>query len=318
MGFDEIKFSDLLLFADGTARLKGCPNTGSHLIPMPDGHEAELIELRQTLSDLDHSVMRLRFGEAYYRVERIDDVDGQRIWFLRKLEDTVRDFCELGLNPVVTNWLIQQRHGLVLFAGAQASGKTTTASSYVCKKLSRDGGHGVTFEFPAELPLAGPQGKFGYCIQTEIANETELAQKIERAHRYSSPDVIFIGEIRTKYAALEALRIALGSNRQLVVATIHGQDVPSALDRLVSGARELDGDNVCQNLADALLAILHLTLESDENGSLCLSTSQYLLLPFNEEAKGIRSKLRDGKFCALADDIRQLKARIANKKELGI
>lgn len=318
MGFEELKFSDLLLFADGTARLKGCPNAGSHLMPLPEGHENELGKLRKTLCELDQSVMRLRFGESFYRVERIDDVDGQRIWFLRKLEDSVPDFCELGLNPVVTNWLIQQRHGLVLFAGAQASGKTTTASSYVCKKLSTDGGHGVTFEFPAELPMAGPQGDFGYCIQTELANEIELAQKIERAHRYSSPDVIFIGEIRTKYAALEALRIALGSNRQLVVATIHGQDVPTALDRLVSGARELDGDNVCQNLADALLAILHLTLEPNNSGSPCLSTSQYLLLPFNEDSKGLRAKLRDGKFNTLADDIRQLKARIANKKELGI
>jgi twitching motility protein PilT len=240
--------------------------------------------------------------------------------FWRRLADAVPSFESLGLLGVLCSWLLaeEQRQGLVLFSGAQASGKTTTASAFVADALNCTEGIQWTFENPAELPLAGSWGSGGYCFQTEISSDDELAQEIERAHRYASPDIIFIGEIRTRHAAFEALRIALGSSRQLVVATIHGQDVITALDRLVNWARELDGDNARQNLADALLAVIHLSLENDSDGQRRLSSPQFLLLPFKESSRGIRAKLRDGQFHTLNDDMRELKARIAHKGEQGI
>ena len=61
------------------------------------------------------------------------------------------------------------------------------------------------------------------------------------------PDIIYIGEIRNKYAASEALRVSLGSDDQIVVATIHGLDVPAALDRLATFAREIDGEVATSN-----------------------------------------------------------------------
>lgn len=316
----ELQFSDLLLFPDGTARLKGCPDAGPQLVPVPPDCVSEIANLPALLARQDQLAMRYQHNGITYRVARIDDVDGQRIWFLRRLADAVPQFESLGILPVLSSWLLgaEQRQGLVLFSGPQASGKTTAASSFVARRMCLFGGHAVTFENPAELPLAGSWGAYGYCFQTEIGSESELAQEIERAHRYASPDIIFIGEIRTRHAALEALRVALGSSRQLVVATIHGQDVVTALDRLAAWARELDGDNACQNLADALLAVIHLSLESDGEGNRKLSSPQFLLLPFRDDTKGIRAKLRDGKFHTLADDMRELKARIANKGEQGI
>lgn len=315
-----LQFSDLLLFPDGTARLKGCPGAGPQLVPVPEDCAQEVADLPALLGRHEQAAMRYRHSGITYRVARIDDVDGQRIWFLRRLADVVPSFESLGLLPVLCSWLMgrEQRQGLILFSGAQASGKTTTASAFVAGRLETYGGHSVTFENPAELPLAGSWGTYGYCFQTEIASEAELAQEIERAHRYASPDIIFIGEIRTRHAALEALRVSLGSSRQLVVATIHGQDVITALERLVTWARELDGDNAGQNLADALLAVIHLSLESGADGQRCLTSPQFLLLPFKESSRGIRTKLRDGKFHTLTDDMRELKARIAHKGEQAI
>ena len=92
----------------------------------------------------------------------------------------------------------------------------------------------------------------------------------------------------------------------------------TALERLVTWARELDGDNAGQNLADALLAVVHLSLESGPDGQRCLTSPQFLLLPFKESSRGIRVKLRDGKLNTLTDDMRELKARIANKGEQAI
>lgn len=316
MPLAEVKFSDLLLLPDD-ARLKGCPGAGPQLVPVPGDCAAEVAGLRASLKERVQSAMRHRHNGITYRAARIDDVDGQQAWFLRRLADAVPDFDSLGLLPRLSEWLLapEQRQGLVLFSGPQASGKTTAASAYVAGRLALYGGHGVTFEYPAELPLAGAWGDFGYCFQTEIAGETELAREIERAHRYASPDVIFIGEIKTRHAALEALRVALGSSRQLVVATIHGLDVTAALTRLITWAQELEGAAVCQNLADALLAVIHLSLDGEENAERRLGSPQFLLLPFtgSEYAGGIRAKLRENKLLTLPDDMRALKARIARQ-----
>jgi twitching motility protein PilT len=208
----------------------------------------------------------------------------------------------------------EQRQGLVLFAGPQASGKTTMAGAFIVDRLIRYGGHAVTFENPAELPLSGPWGDKGYCFQTEIHSEAELPKCIEKAQRYASPDIIFIGEIRTKFAALESLRVALGSSRQIVVATIHGLNVVTALDRLLTWAREVDGDNACGNLSNALLAVIYLRLsELRLDGRRTVTSPEHLLLPFKDHCLSVRAKLRDGSLSTLVDDMRALKNRIASE-----
>jgi twitching motility protein PilT len=326
----DLVFSDLLLLPDGSARLKGCPDSGQQLVPLPGECEGEILDLPKRLMDaflsmreldpatglrVGRSTIRFQHGGVHYRVADFQDVDGGRTWFLRRLPGTVPDLDSLGLPPFLCEWLLMpnQRHGLVLVAGAQASGKTTTASALVAARLRRFGGHGVTFENPAELPLGGSWGEHGHCFQTEIHGEHELAAHIERAHLYASPNVIFIGEIHTKYAAIESLRVALGSRQQLVVATIHGFDVLAALERLINWAQEIDRANACENLANSLLAIILQDLECEER---LHKVPQCLLLPFPYDGqptdsltrtKGIRAKLRENQLHPLNDDMRQLR-----------
>lgn len=319
----DLQFTDLLLFNNGVAKLKGCPNTGVHLIPLPRELLPEVKGLPNKLMDIvlkrKQNTAHFEHNKVHYRIAYIEDLQAGKVWFLRRLPNVVPNFEELGLAPYLTSWLLEkeQCQGLILVSGAQASGKTTMASSLVGKRLELFGGHGVTFENPAELPLAGNWGEFGHCFQTEIAGEQELAQCIENAHRYASPDIIFIGEIRTKFAALEALRVALGSNKQIVIATIHGLNVIAALERLITWAREVDGENACKNLADALLAVVHVQLMS-KNDALTLHSQEHLLLPFSqyEKTRPIRAKLREGKFYTLSDDMRDLKNKIAHEGKL--
>ncbi|EHJ48817.1 type II secretion system protein E [Solidesulfovibrio carbinoliphilus subsp. oakridgensis] len=329
----DLSFSDLIILPDGSARLKGCPETGQQLIPVPADCTDEIKDLPNRLTDavlsrrhmdpatgmrVESGTIRFHHQGIHYRVADIQDVNSGRTWFLRRLAERVPDLTGLGLPPYLCEWLLleDQRQGLVLVAGAQASGKTTTASALVAGRLMRHGGHGVTFENPAELPLGGSWGEHGHCFQTEIQGEHELPEQIKRAHRYASPNIIFIGEILTKYAALEALRVALGSKQQLVVATIHGLDVIAALERLINWAQEFDGNNACENLANSLLAIILQDLEGEPKWQ---KISQYLLLPFvapNPESsmrvKGIRAKLRERQFHSLHDDMRELRNRIAD------
>lgn len=333
MPLAELTFSDLIILPDGSARLKGCPETGQQLVPIPGDCMAEVAGLPNKLIDallskrqtdpttglrVEPRTIRYAHNGVFYRVAEIQDVDAGQTWFMRRLPSSVPELPALGLPQYLSEWLLlpEQRQGLVLVAGAQASGKTTTASALVAGRLKRHGGHAVTFENPAELPLGGCWGAHGYCFQTEIQGEHELPIQIERAHLYASPNVIFIGEIHTKFAALEALRVALGSRQQLVVATIHGFDVIAALERLINWAQELDGVNACENLANSLLAILLQDLESEPRWQKC---PQYLLLPFvsaSEKSemriKGIRSKLREGQLQSLSDDMRDLRNSIAD------
>lgn len=318
-------FSDLLLLPDGSAMLKGTPETDQQLTPVPEDCHTEITELRARLSsaflaearlgqdgikDMP-ATLRVEHCGVQYRVADLYDTKGQT-WFLRRLADRVPALNSLGLPEHLLEWLLaaEQKQGLILVTGSQASGKTTTASALLVERLRLYGGHAVTFENPAELPLAGKWGAHGYCFQTEILGEHELASQIERAHRYASPNIIYIGEIRTRFAATEALRVALGSSQQMVIATLHGLDIVAALERLLNWAREQE-TCAAQNLSNSLLAVLHQDI-CLENNKRHLRIPQFLLLPFDERSKGIRAKIREGQHQSLPDDMRSQRNRIAN------
>lgn len=335
MSLADLKFSDLIILPEGNFKLKGCPETKQQLVSLPKELLSEVEELPNLLTQavlskqhidpetglrIESCTMRFAHKGVNYRVADIQDVFGRRTWFLRRLAASVPSLKELGLPQYLIEWLLQkeQCQGLVLIAGAQASGKTTTASSLVACRLEQHGGHGVTFENPAELPLSGKWGDHGYCFQTEILGEHELSEHIKRAHRYASPNIIFIGEILTKHAARESLRVALGSKQQLVIATIHGLNVVAAIERLLNWAQEFDGLNACENFANSLLAIIFQDLECEEK---LQNVPQYLLLPFphKEQDKtnamritGIRAKLKELQLKTLHEDMRELRNRIGN------
>lgn len=322
MLLSDLEFSDLLILQDGTGRLKGTPGYDRQLKHVPDDCAEDLRALSLKLAgsfvakgrlneegsrDIPKSI-RVEHGGVRYRVADLDSVESGQTWFLRRLADTVPDVRALGLPSYLLDWLSKQHQGLVLISGAQSSGKTTTASALVADWLKTRGGHGVTFECPAELPLDGPWGEFGHCFQIEILSELDLAPKIELAYRYARPNIQMIGEIKTRYAATEAQRAALGSSEQIVIATVFGLDLAASLERLANFAKELDGENALQNLASCLLAVIHQKLES-ENGVRRLSVPEYLLLPL-EGAKGTRAKLRKGEFYSLEDDMDALRNHV--------
>lgn len=316
----DIAFSDLILMQNGQAYLKGTPELGQQLmdIPSDQADQAELSGLadvveRSFSSNKGNGLenVRVRHGNLTFRVANYKGVDGPA-FFLRRLADRVPDMEELGLGEELTDWLLsaKRQKGLVLFCGPQASGKTTSAASFIASRLRQHGGHAVSLENPVEMPLSGPQGLHGFCFQTEVKSESELASHIERSHRYSGPDIVYIGETRSKHAASEVLRVSLGSSNQMVVTTIHGLDIITALDRLMTWAREMDGEVACQNLAHSLLAIIYQEL-STVDGKRIVNVPEYLLVPFSEKSRSIRSKLREGKLSSLGEDILEQRNRIA-------
>lgn len=326
MALAELHFSDLLIMPDGAGLLKGCPcneaGADQRLIPVPDTLQKEIALLASELPEAflrcarllgpESSVqeipksIRHTFRGVTFRVASATDVNNEKTWFLRRLPDRVPLLDALGL----PEWLIrffrlpENQHGLVIFCGSQSSGKTTTASAILADRLTSFGGHAITLENPCEHNLSGCWGDFGRCIQVEIFSETELSAHIEMGFRYGSPNIFFIGEAKSRFAAHELLLLSLGSNRQLVLTTLHGLSVIAALERLLNWARMIDGDNALQNLANSLLAVVRLDLRSDGHGNKrIMHVDDFLLVPFKESSDKIRAILREGNLQQLTHEI---------------
>ncbi|MDR2893674.1 MAG: Flp pilus assembly complex ATPase component TadA [Deltaproteobacteria bacterium] len=313
----DFEFSDLILTEGDPATwfFKGAPDHSLTALDQEMQRECgELLGLLKNSYEGKSSSLSLRveFADIPFRVAVYNDFQRGRVFFLRRLPKTIPGFHELGFLDSVANWLMRKEltKGLVLIAGPQASGKTTVASAYVAARLKAYNGHAITYEHPVEMPLAGPHGEAGFCYQNDIESEADLPGHIERSHRYGAPNIIFIGEIRTKYAASEVLRIALGSSQQLVVATTFGSDLKAALERLLTWAKELDGEIAQHNLSQTLLACVHQELLFDQKTKTkTLNVKEFLLLPFDERSDPIRAKIRDGNLY-LADHIRDQKSQI--------
>jgi general secretion pathway protein E len=142
-------------------------------------------------------------------------------------EVLVRDFSRLGFSPDETrtwNSMIAQPHGIVLVTGPTGSGKTTTLYSSL-KQLATEDVNVCTIEDPIELI----DGSFNQ-MQVQSNIDLNFADGV-RALLRQDPDIIMIGEIRDLETAQVAVQAALTGH--LVLSTLHTNDSPSALTRLL-------------------------------------------------------------------------------------
>lgn len=312
MSLKELQFTDLLI-SSGNAHLRGVPGEGIHLIQVPDDCMDEIREMQLLLREAwmakKMNAIRFQHKDVIYRVSRAPDIAFGDCWFLRRMPTQVPTLEMLGVPQHIGQWLTHEKlnHGLTLFSGSQGSGKTTLASALIKTRLSLYGGLAVTFESPAEMPLSGTYGDFGQCIQTELLTEDDLPTMIQRSHMFGQPNIIFIGEIKSAVAAMEALRASLGSKEQMVVATIHGTNLISALQRLLLWGKELDGSNAAMNLGMSLCSIIQLSLETEGTGKK-LHVPEFLMVPYDGElSTAIRAKIKSGVLTSLEGEMNRIK-----------
>ncbi|MBK9021323.1 MAG: type II/IV secretion system protein [Sulfuritalea sp.] len=142
-------------------------------------------------------------------------------------EVLVRDFSELGFAAdelAMWNGMAAQPNGIILVTGPTGSGKTVTLYSTL-KQLATPQVNVCTLEDPIEMVEAS----FNQIqIQPEIG--IGFAEGI-RALMRQDPDIIMVGEIRDIETADMAIQAALTGH--LVLSTLHTNDAPSAMTRLV-------------------------------------------------------------------------------------
>jgi len=214
---------------DGTLREVVQPNKALH---------AALISRLKIMAELDISEKRLpqdgrislRIGgrAVDVRVSTLASSHGERA-VLRLLDKGESKFTLEGLGmggDTLKGFdkLVQQPHGIVLVTGPTGSGKTTTLYASL-GRIDTSTTNVLTVEDPVEYELGG-------IGQTQVNPKIDLTfAKALRAILRQDPDVIMIGEIRDYETAQIAVQASLTGH--LVLATVHTNDAPSTVTRLI-------------------------------------------------------------------------------------
>ena len=164
-----------------------------------------------------------------FRVSSLPMIHGEKI-VMRILDPSSAKLGieALGYEPDQKDALlnaISRPYGLVLVTGPTGSGKTV--SLYSCLNILNDPGVNIsTAEDPAEIPLAGIN-------QVNVNDKQGLTFAAAlRSFLRQDPDIIMIGEIRDLETADMAIKAA--STGHMVLSTLHTNDAPSTLTRLMN------------------------------------------------------------------------------------
>jgi len=168
-------------------------------------------------------------GKQYdFRVSTLPNIHGEKV-VLRVLD---KSSVMLGLNKLgflphtldLFESMVMRTYGIILVTGPTGSGKSTTLYS-VLSKLNSGEKNILTIEDPVEYELAG-------ITQTQINPRAGVtfASGLRTMLR-QDPDVIMVGEIRDQETAMIAVEAALTGH--LVLATLHTNDAPGAITRLL-------------------------------------------------------------------------------------
>ncbi len=203
---------------------------------------------------------------------------------LRLIPPVIKNPGELGLPPIVES-LAQKPRGFVLVTGPTGSGKSTTLAAMVNIVNHTRSEHVMTIEDPIEFVHTH---KRSIINQREIGVDTHSFASALRHILRQDPDVILIGEMRD----LETISIALtaAETGHLVFATLHTQDAPGSIERIIDVFPPQQQDQIRIQLSSTLQAILAQQLLPRKGGGERVAAVEVLVA-----TAGVRNMIRDTK-----------------------
>jgi twitching motility protein PilU len=146
---------------------------------------------------------------------------------LRRIETNIPAIDDLGLPDIVKD-LAMTKRGLIIFVGATGTGKSTSLAAMVGHRNKNSKGHIISIEDPIEF-IHQHQG----CIitQREVGIDTESFETALKNTLRQAPDVILIGEVRSRETMDHA--IAFAETGHLCLCTLHANNANQALDRII-------------------------------------------------------------------------------------
>jgi len=147
---------------------------------------------------------------------------------VRVIKTDIPHFRDLGLPEIVPKLVLQKR-GLVLFVGGTGSGKSTSLASLIDYRNTHTSGHIITIEDPVEF--LHPHKK-SIVNQREVGVDTDSYEDALQNTLRQAPDVILIGEIRSRETMEHAL--AFAETGHLCLSTLHANNANQALERIIN------------------------------------------------------------------------------------
>jgi twitching motility protein PilU len=179
---------------------------------------------------------------------------------LRFVTPNLPSLEELGMPPVLKD-LVMLRRGLILMVGASGSGKSTTLAAMIDYRNDHSSSHIITIEDPIEFLHTN---KKSIVNQREVGLDTHNYAAALRSAMREAPDVILIGEIRDRETMQSAIDLA--GTGHLCIATLHANNSPETLDRIINMYPNDQHKQVFMDLAQYTRAIISQRLVRSKAG----------------------------------------------------
>ena len=224
------------------------------LAPMSDMQRERFEEERE--ANFAHSlpgVGRFRISAFYQR--------SQMGMVIRRIQLSIPSLEELRL-PEIIKGLSETKRGLVIFVGGTGAGKSTSLAAMIQHRNQTTSGHIICIEDPIEY--IHPHQR-SIVTQREVGIDTESFEVALRNTLRQAPDVIMIGEIRSRETMEHALTFA--ETGHLCLATLHANNANQALDRIIHFFPEERHEQVWMDLSLNLKGIVAQQLLPHKSGN---------------------------------------------------
>jgi twitching motility protein PilU len=196
---------------------------------------------------------------------------------LRFITTELPNLKDLGMPPELSD-LVMLRRGLLLMVGASGSGKSTTLAAMIDHRNRHSASHIVTIEDPIEFLHSNHKSIVN---QREVGLDTHSYAAALRSAMREAPDVILIGEIRDRETMQAALDLA--GTGHLAIATLHANNAPETLDRIINMYPNDQHKQIFMDLAQYTRAIISQRLVRAKEGKRVAAVEVMLNTPHLSE-----------------------------------
>ncbi len=179
---------------------------------------------------------------------------------VRTIASEIPNFEKLDLPPVLKD-VVMTKRGLVLVVGGTGSGKSTTLAAMIDYRNANSAGHVITVEDPVEYVH---KNKSCLITHREVGVDTLSWHNALKNTLRQAPDVILIGEVRTRETMEHAINFS--ETGHLCLCTLHANNANQTMDRIINFFPEERRNQLLMDLSSNLRAIVSQRLVRTEDG----------------------------------------------------
>jgi twitching motility protein PilU len=253
-------------------------------------NDEQIAEFKQTL---EMNVGKTIEGVGRFRVN-IFLQRGECAVVARHIKTSISTVQQLGM-PDILNDLIMEPRGLILVSGATGVGKTTTMAAMLNYRNKNRNNHILTVEDPIEYLFVNDQSIVN---QREVGIDTKTFESALQNAMREAPDVILIGEIRSRETMEHAL--AYADSGHLVMSTVHANNADQTMDRMLNFFPKEVREHVLMDIALNLKAVISQRLVMGKDGKrlpaaeIMINTPYIADLILKGEMKEIKAAMSEG------------------------